>query len=87
VKVKICGITTLADAFLAAEAGADYIGVVVEIKFSPRCLSVEQAKVIAKDRLIGSDSFFNWDACQIKRAVKELHPKAIQLQGQESLLS
>jgi len=43
-KVKICGITNLEDAGLAAREGADYLGVVVEVPFSPRSLTVEEAK-------------------------------------------
>lgn len=42
-KVKICGITNLEDARLAAAEGADYIGVVVDVSFSPRSLTIEQA--------------------------------------------
>jgi phosphoribosylanthranilate isomerase len=42
VKVKICGITNLADAVAAAEAGADALGFVFYGP-SPRCISVEAA--------------------------------------------
>ena len=79
-KVKICGITTLEDALLAAKAGADYIGLVVEIKFSPRCLTVEQAKVIADGSVKPVVTlFFNWDADD-----KSINKKKQEVSAEES---
>ncbi|MBI4187724.1 MAG: phosphoribosylanthranilate isomerase [Chloroflexi bacterium] len=85
VKIKICGITTVEDARLAAEAGADYIGVIIEIDYSPRRLSVEQARPICQQSTLPVVTLvFNWSAQQIQKMVSTLHPHAVQLLGQET---
>jgi phosphoribosylanthranilate isomerase len=83
-KVKICGVTNLHDALLAANAGADFVGVVVEIPCSPRRLTVAQARVVCEGspRPVAA-LFFNWDAKRVAAAVEVLRPKVIQLHGQE----
>jgi len=84
IKIKVCGITTVNDAHLVAEAGADYIGVIIEIDFSPRRLSVEQALPICQQSTLPVVTlFFNWEAEQIQRAIAVLNPYAVQLLGQE----
>jgi phosphoribosylanthranilate isomerase len=47
-KIKICGITSPSDALLAADLGADAIGLNFYEK-SPRCVSSEQARFIFRD--------------------------------------
>jgi len=46
IRVKICGITSVADAQIAVKAGADAIGLVFYTS-SPRAVSIEQAREIA----------------------------------------
>ncbi len=47
VKVKICGITNLADGLAATEAGADALGFVFYDQ-SPRCITVEAAAALIR---------------------------------------
>ncbi len=84
IKIKVCGITTIEDAHLVAEVGADYIGVIIEVDSSPRRLSVEQARSICEQSTLPVVTlFFNWEAKQTQRAIAALHPHAVQLLGQE----
>jgi phosphoribosylanthranilate isomerase len=83
-KVKICGVTSVEDARLAAEAGADYVGVVVEVGYSPRSLPAEEAGEIFREEgvekvalLMGASEE---DFCRI---VGLLWPHAVQLVGEE----
>lgn len=46
VRVKICGITSPADARMAAEAGTDYLGMIF-VPRSPRAISVDAGRAIA----------------------------------------
>ena len=84
IKIKICGITTVEDAHLVTEAGADYMGVVIEVDFSPRHLTVEEARPICEQSTLPVVAlFFNREAEQIERAIAALNPHAVQLLGQE----
>ncbi len=85
IRIKVCGVTTVEDAHLVAEVGADYIGVIIEVDSSPRRLSVEQARPICEQSTLPVVAlFFNWEAKQIQRALATLQPCAVQLLGQES---
>jgi phosphoribosylanthranilate isomerase len=87
IRIKVCGITTVEDANLVAQAGADYIGVIIGADFSPRCLSVEQARPICEQSTLPVVTLlFNYEAEQIQRTITELHPHAVQLLGQETPL-
>lgn len=84
VKVKICGLTRTEDIQTACKAGADFCGVVVEVKSSPRSKTREQAKelfasanaatvVVTRAKTLGElVELFNF-----------LSPFAIQLHGDE----
>lgn len=45
---KICGLTRLSDLRVAERAGADYLGMIVEIARSPRCLALAAARLLAR---------------------------------------
>lgn len=51
-KVKICGTTSIEDAHMAIDAGADYLGVLVNVPISERSLTIEQAEAIVESSKI-----------------------------------
>ncbi|MCZ6680083.1 MAG: phosphoribosylanthranilate isomerase [Candidatus Poribacteria bacterium] len=84
-KVKICGTTSVTDAQMAADAGADYSGVVTEVSFSERSVSIPHAADIARQTPIPTvvlvfDRTTDW----VQQAADGIQPFAIQLLGHES---
>ena len=66
-KVKICGITSVADGLAAAEAGADMIGLMF-YEGSPRHITLAQAAEIARALppfVLKVGVFVNPDAAQV----------------------
>ena len=85
IKIKICGITSIGDARLAADSGVDYIGVIVGVDFSLRCLTVEQARLICEQASLPVVVLVcNWTTEEIQSVIATLNPYAVQLLGQES---
>ena len=85
IKIQICGVTSIEDAQLVAQEGADYIGLIIEVDASPRRVSLEKARQISEQSTLPVVSmFFNREAEQIQEAIATLHPHAIQLLGQET---
>ncbi|RKU20740.1 phosphoribosylanthranilate isomerase [Candidatus Poribacteria bacterium] len=83
--VKICGITSIHDARLAADAGADYIGVLVDVAISERTRSATQAAEIASGSPIPTVILlYNRSTSDIQEIVSQVQPFAVQLLGQES---
>lgn len=83
-RVKICGITSVHDAHLAADAGADYAGVLVDVAASERSRSAAQAVAIAKGSPIPTVLLlFNRTTADICDAVARINPFAVQLLAQE----
>ena len=83
--VKICGITSIHDARLAADAGADYIGVLVDVAVSERTRSAAQAVEIANGSPIPTVILlYNRSTSDIQEIVSQVQPFAVQLLGQES---
>ena len=81
--VKICGVTTAADARMAAAAGADAIGLNF-VPGSPRCLAADVAReivaAIPEDVLVVG-VFAGADPGDIRRIVEQVGLDAVQLHG------
>lgn len=85
-RVKICGITRPEDAVLAADLGADYLGLNFS-PMSPRCISIERGREIAEAvegrvRLVGV--FVDQPAEEIAEISDRVGLDHIQLCGDES---
>ena len=85
-KVKICGVTNVADALAAAEAGADMIG----LNFygqSPRHLTLAQAVEIARALppfVMRVGVFVNPEEALVTRAIGECNLSLLQFHGDET---
>ncbi|WP_085812892.1 phosphoribosylanthranilate isomerase [Geoanaerobacter pelophilus] len=85
-KVKICGITSLDDALMAVEAGADALGFVFFEK-SPRCLGPDAAARIIRElppfiQVVGL--FVNAELDFVNRTADTCGLDLVQLHGEES---
>jgi phosphoribosylanthranilate isomerase len=86
VKVKICGVRTPAIVNTAAEAGADYVGLVLFAN-SPRHVEVEEARVLAaigKGRVGAVAVLVDPDDALIDEVVERVRPDLLQLHGSET---
>lgn len=86
VKVKICGVRTPAIVNAAAEAGADYVGLVL-FPNSPRYVEVEEARVLAaigKGKVGAVAVLVDPDDALIDEVVKRVRPDLLQLHGSET---
>ena len=86
VRIKICGITGLDDALVAATAGADALGFVFYHR-SPRFIEAEQAAAIIRAlppfiQTVGL--FVNEDAAVINKTADRCGLDLVQLHGEES---
>jgi len=85
VKVKICGITSVADALAAAEAGADMIGLMF-YEQSPRHITLPQAVEISRalsPYVLRVGVFVNPDEETVLRAINECGLNLLQFHGDE----
>ena len=85
VRSKICGITRVEDALVAAEAGADAIGLVFYGK-SPRAVSVQQARAIvaALPPFVTTVGLFvNASRCELNEILDAVPLDALQFHGDE----
>lgn len=84
-KLKICGVTNVDDAQLVGESGADYCGILIEVGFSERSLSLEAARPVAQASGINNVILLCNPSLGFARQVAaDFYPHAIQLQCQES---
>jgi phosphoribosylanthranilate isomerase len=86
VRVKICGITSLGDARLAVEAGADALGFNF-YRQSPRYIAPQKARAIARKlprRILLIGLFVNAPAREVLRIARLVDLSALQLHGEES---
>ncbi len=84
-KVKICGTTSIHDACIAADAGADYSGVLVDVASSERSLITTQAVEIANASPIPTVLLlYNRTTSDIREEIRQIQPFAVQLLGQET---
>ena len=85
-RIKICGITNLADALAAVEAGADALGLNFYEK-SPRHVSVKTAAEISKHLppfIMRAGVFVNADEDLVTRAIAECGLSLLQFHGDET---
>jgi phosphoribosylanthranilate isomerase len=84
VKVKVCGITNPDDARVAADAGADAIGLI--FAESPRRVSVERAREVAAalpEGVLKVGVFVDADPGEVLRIAREVGLDYAQLHGDE----
>ena len=84
--IKICGIRDAATAQLAADAGANAVGLVF-VDGSPRQVTVEQARKIRFALPLSVDAvalFVDTPAAEIRRIAADLDVAYVQLHGRES---
>ena len=86
IRVKICGITSIADARAAVESGADAIGLVF-YEPSPRAVSIDQAQAIAASvgpfvTVVGL--FVDADESYIRDVLGSVSLHVLQFHGNES---
>ncbi|MEP3245409.1 MAG: phosphoribosylanthranilate isomerase [Sneathiella sp.] len=85
IATKICGLTCLEDALMAARAGADYLGFV--LSDSPRQITPEVARAIIvrlPDSLKSVGVFVNEEPSRVNDLTEQCGLDYVQLQGQET---
>ena len=84
VRVKICGITSQRDLLVAAEAGADAVGFIVDLPQSPRNLSTDKAKRLIRDTPVFVKTVvvtIPKNLSRLEEIYRELNPDVIQVHG------
>lgn len=83
--LKICGTTSPDDARLSQEAGADFLGVILNHPASPRHVSLQIAREIARNAAVPIVALsVNQELETLLAIADELRPHALQLHGDEA---
>ena len=83
--LKICGTTNVRDAELIGKSGADYCGILVELDFSERSLSLEEAgKVALASGIPNVILLCDPEMELVEQVITEINPYAIQFQCRET---
>ena len=85
-RVKMCGITRSQDGLVAAEAGADAIGLVFYAK-SPRNVGLDQAASIVRvlpPFVTTVALFVNPQASEVEAVLRQVRPDVLQFHGEET---
>jgi len=85
-RIKCCGMTRIDDALLAAQLGADAIGVVLTAR-SKRRVAIEQAQAIVRALppfVTSVTLFMDDDATFVREAIEAIQPDLVQFHGAES---
>ena len=84
-RLKICGVTNAADARLVTGSGADYCGILVNVGFSERSLSLPEAREVASASAAPVVVLVcNPQMDELQEIVREISPYAVQLLGVET---
>ncbi len=84
--LKICGLTRIADFRHAQRCGADFLGIIVDVPFSPRSLPLAAAThlaVLCPQRVVAVTTSIQ--AEQLTEIVQILQPHALQLHNPQAL--
>lgn len=82
--LKICGLRRLYDLFCALDQGARFVGMIVDVPYSPRSLPLEQAARLASytpGRVVAVVR--DLSEARLREVVEAVEPVAVQLHGQE----
>ena len=78
--LKLCGTTSVKDARLAGRAGADFCGILVDVNWSERSLTLEQAQAVAAASGVRNVILLcNPSAAFAKDVAETVRPVALQL--------
>jgi phosphoribosylanthranilate isomerase len=84
-QLKICGVTNVADARLVGASGADYCGILVDVRFSERSLPLREAREVASESAVPVVALLRDPKREdVEGIVRETAPHAVQLLGGEA---